>query len=100
MSKVASGKGRPLSMLAVWKVRFLDGFGEVEASELACAITASETSTPVTEPWGTKAQNPDVIVPGPQPMSRILSCGLMCGRRNAASLVAVREEWERVTDSW
>ena len=53
MSKVASGKVRPLRILAVWKVRLLGGFGELEARVLAREITASEASTPVTEPFGT-----------------------------------------------
>lgn len=53
MSKVASGKGRPLRMLAVWKVRLLGGSGELEARALAWEITASEASTPITEPSGT-----------------------------------------------
>ena len=53
MSKAASGKGRPVRMSAVWKVRLLGGLGELEASDLARAITASDTSTPVTDPLGT-----------------------------------------------
>jgi hypothetical protein len=34
MSKAASGKGRPERMLAVWKVRLLDGLAELEARDL------------------------------------------------------------------
>jgi hypothetical protein len=40
-------------MLAVWKVRLLGRFGELEARVLAWEITSSEASTPVTEPFGT-----------------------------------------------
>jgi hypothetical protein len=40
-------------MLAVWKVRLLGGSGELEARALAWEITASEASTPITEPSGT-----------------------------------------------
>ena len=47
------GKGRPLRMLAVWKVRLLGGFGELEARVLGWEITSSEASTPVTEQFGT-----------------------------------------------
>jgi hypothetical protein len=40
-------------VLAVWKVRLLGGFGELEARVLARDITSPEASTPVMEPFGT-----------------------------------------------
>lgn len=42
----------------------------------------SETySTPMTLPSGTSFAREMLIEPGPQPTSRILELGLMCGRR-------------------
>lgn len=36
------------------------------------------------------------MVPGPQPTSRMRKCGFRYGRRNAASLSAVRAAWDAV----
>lgn len=47
------GEREAVRMLAVWKVRLLGGSGELEARALAWEITASEASTPITEPSGT-----------------------------------------------
>ena len=42
-----------------------------------------------------------LIEPGPQPMSRMVMLGLMCGRRCGAELVAVRLLWvPRTEGEW
>lgn len=46
-------------------------------------------SRPITSPFDARAAKPKVMVPGPQPASRIVSVGLMWGIRNLAQLSTV-----------
>lgn len=79
----------------------MGGLGELEARGLACEMTFfGDVDAGYGAVGGRRRREPEVMVPGPQPMSRISWCGWMWGRRKAASLVAAREVWERVTDSW
>ena len=49
--------------------------------ELARSMMGVVMSTPVTVPLVTILERPAVMVPGPQPTSRIAVLGLRCGRR-------------------
>lgn len=58
-------------------------------------------SSPVTWPEGTNAAKSAVMLPGPQPMSRILEWGVRWGRRCGAEFWAVRQRWVwRTEGAW
>lgn len=90
MSNDPSSNGRAW-ISASWKVIFV--------TPSACARArapdngSATYSTPVTEPPGTSLASEMLIEPGPQPTSRILCVGWMCGIRWGAEFWAVRQLW-------
>ena len=88
--------------------------GEVEGVDVAddestltpCTPASARTSSAaavasraVTPPGATAAARSAVIVPGPAPTSSRLMPGRSAGSRYAAEFSAVRQRWERRTDS-
>ena len=69
-------------------------------SERAVSITLCDASMPIVSPGATRLASPAVIEPGPQPTSSRRMPGRSIGRKNAASLSAVRLAWFDTTDAW
>jgi hypothetical protein len=63
------------------------------ANAFAFYKTVVEISIPIVVPSLAYLANPVVMVPGPQPTSRMQSVFLIYGRRKAASDSAVRNWW-------
>ncbi len=96
-SKLEAANGSPASRSATSKRTLASCCAA--ATAVAVSSSSADRSTPTTDPLGTSPASPAVIVPGPQPTSRMASVGRRCGVRKAASEAAVRDACDETVAS-